>query len=106
MAPPRHRPSIFAILFAVLALLTSITSAVKEGYWIGHIDGQEYLVPDDRRPALYTKDYGDCMGGSLVNVTRFDAAYYKDNMTIVFHLGGETALNNETIMSRSCHVSL
>lgn len=73
---------------------------------MGKIDGQDYLVPDDRRPALYTKDYGDCMGQSLINVTRFDAAYYKDNMTIVFHLGGETALTNETIMSMSSHLLL
>jgi len=39
------------------------------------------------------------MGGSSLNVTRFDAAYYKDNMTILFHLGAETALKNESIMS-------
>lgn len=39
------------------------------------------------------------MGGSSINVTRFDAAYYKDNMTVLFHLGGETALKNESIMS-------
>lgn len=40
------------------------------------------------------------MGGSSLNVTRFDAAYYKDNMTILFHLGAETALKNEAIMSK------
>ncbi|KAF2447029.1 TRP-domain-containing protein [Karstenula rhodostoma CBS 690.94] len=82
----------------VLAFLSPVVSAIQEGYVVGTIGGQEYLVKDDRRPSLYTQDFGDCMGGSSINVTRFDAAYYKDNMTILFHLGGETYLKNETIM--------
>lgn len=98
-----RRQSLFAFLLAVLAFLGSVFSAIPEGYVIGTIDGQEYFVRDDRRPSLYTQDFGDCMGGSSINVTRFDAAYYKDNMTILFHLGGETDLKNETIMSMSCH---
>ncbi|RMZ71020.1 transient receptor potential ion channel [Pyrenophora seminiperda CCB06] len=49
-------------------------------------------------PSLYTADYEDCLGQSAINVTRFDAAYYKDNMTIIFHLEGETALGKEDIM--------
>ncbi|KAL5433279.1 hypothetical protein PMIN06_011742 [Paraphaeosphaeria minitans] len=89
---------LFAFLLLVLALLSPVVSAVQEGYVVGTIGGQEYLVKDDRRPSLYTQDFGDCMGGSSINVTRFDAAYYKDNMTILFHLGGETDLKNETIM--------
>ncbi|KAF1978247.1 TRP-domain-containing protein [Bimuria novae-zelandiae CBS 107.79] len=98
MSPPFRRRSLFALLFDFLAFFDPIVSAARAGYVVGTIDGQEYLVRDDRRPSLYTKDYGDCMGGSLINVTRFDAAYYKDNMTILFHLGGETALKNESIM--------
>ncbi|KAG9831780.1 TRP-domain-containing protein, partial [Aureobasidium melanogenum] len=35
---------------------------------------------------------------SAVNVTRFDAAYYKDNMTVLFHLAGNTAIANESLM--------
>jgi hypothetical protein len=62
------------------------------------IDGERMRVRDDRQPALYTADYGDCLGESAINVTRFDAAYYKDNMTIIFHLEGETALRDEDIM--------
>jgi len=62
------------------------------------VDGKEYLVRDDRQPALFTADYGDCLGESVINVTRFDAAYYKDNMTVLFHLSGETALIREDIM--------
>ncbi|KEQ73592.1 TRP-domain-containing protein, partial [Aureobasidium namibiae CBS 147.97] len=56
------------------------------------------LYPDDRKPSLYTGQFGDCKGSSAVNVTRFDAAYYKDNMTVLFHLAGNTAIANESLM--------
>lgn len=53
----------------------------------------------DRYPALYTGDFGDCMGGqSLINMTSFDAAYYKDNMTVLFNMAGHTNLRNESVM--------
>jgi hypothetical protein len=59
-------------------------------------------LADNRYPALYTGDFGDCMGGSsLLNVTAFDAAYYADNMTVLFHLMGTTNLQNDSIMSTS-----
>lgn len=61
--------------------------------------GTQWLM-DDRKPALYTQDFGDCQGDSLLNVTRFDAAYYKDNMTILFHLEGSSALANESVVRR------
>lgn len=60
--------------------------------------GQTVLLADDRRPSLYTGNYGDCLGSSLINVTRFDAAYYQDNMTVIFHLEGNTALQNESVV--------
>jgi hypothetical protein len=53
----------------------------------------------DRFPALYTGNFGDCMGGqSLINLTSFDAAYYADNMTVLFNLAGTTNLRNESLM--------
>ena len=53
----------------------------------------------DRSPALYTGDFGDCMGGqSLINLTSFDAAYYADNMTVLFNMVGTTNLKNESVM--------
>jgi len=61
-------------------------------------DGQTLYLSDNRQPALFTKNFGDCLGNSLVNVTRFDTAYYKDNMTVLFHLQGNTALANESLM--------
>jgi hypothetical protein len=65
---------------------------------VGIIGGKKFQVRDDRQPSLYTADYGDCLGKSAINVTRFDAAYYKDNLTIIFHLEGKTALRKEDIM--------
>jgi len=62
-------------------------------------EGKTIRLLDSRTPALFTGDFGDCMGGqSLINVTTFDAAYYKDNMTVLFHLAGNTNLQNESIM--------
>lgn len=61
--------------------------------------GETILLADDRKPALYTQNFGDCLGSSLINVTRFDAAYYQDNMTVLFHLEGNTNVANESIMS-------
>jgi hypothetical protein len=92
--------SAFAFLFVILSLLGPALAADKTRYITATVDGQQVQVPDNRRPALYTGKFGDCMGDSSLNVTRFDAAYYKDNMTILFHLGAETALKNESIMSK------
>jgi len=53
----------------------------------------------DRYPALYTGNFGDCMGGqSLINLTSFNAAYYADNMTVLFNMAGSTSLRNESVM--------
>lgn len=61
-------------------------------------DGKPEYLADNRRPALYTDNFGDCLGNSAVNVSRFDAAYYRDNMTIMFHLAGDSAIANESVM--------
>ncbi|TGO46299.1 hypothetical protein BOTNAR_0597g00030 [Botryotinia narcissicola] len=61
--------------------------------------GETVELLDSRTPALFTGNFGDCMGGqSLINVTTFDAAYYADNMTVLFHLAGNTNLQNESVM--------
>jgi meiotic recombination protein REC8 len=86
-----------------LALLASLPSVVASN--ITYVQGTDAngvtrLLADNRFPALYTGDFSDCMGGqSLMNVTAFDAAYYKDNMTVLFHLAGSTNLRNDSIMS-------
>ncbi|KAK5131726.1 hypothetical protein LTR08_000615 [Meristemomyces frigidus] len=61
-------------------------------------DGTTEILADNRQPALYTGNFGDCLGNSLINVTRFDAAYYQDNMTVLFHLQGHSGLMNESLM--------
>lgn len=60
-------------------------------------DGTVALL-DNRRPSIYTQDFGDCAGESIINLTRFDAAYYKDNMTVQFHLAGNTGVLSDAVM--------
>jgi hypothetical protein len=62
--------------------------------------GKTQTLLVDRYPALYTGNFGDCMGGqSLINLTSFDAAYYADNMTVLFNMAGTSSLRNESLMS-------
>jgi hypothetical protein len=91
----------------VLASLPAFARAQAEPtVYNGHLmipytddDGTQWFM-DDRRPALYTQTFGDCQGDSLLNVSRFDAAYYKDNMTVLFHLEGSSALANESVIRK------
>jgi len=63
--------------------------------------GETVTLLTDRYPALYTGNFGDCMGGqSLINLTSFDAAYYADNMTVLFNLAGTSNLRNESLMCK------
>jgi hypothetical protein len=89
---------LFTLWLVFLFCLGTVLAAGEPRYVRAMIEGKAYMVRDDRRPALYTADYGDCLGESVINVTRFDAAYYRDNMTVLFHLGGETALISEDVM--------
>jgi hypothetical protein len=90
--------AVLALWFALLVLSNTAIAQEEPDYVVATIDGKRWRVRDDRQPALYTADFGDCMGESAINVTQFDAAYYRDNMTVLFHLQGETALTNESIM--------
>lgn len=64
-------------------------------------DGNTIELAANRRPALYTQDFGDCQGDSLINVTRFDGAFYKDNMTVTFNFEGQTSIKQDTVMRES-----
>lgn len=95
----------YLIIFVQLLYLFTITSAANVAFYKGQKwvetttnSGEDRWLLDARRPALYTKNFGDCSGNSLINVTRFDAAYYKDNMTVLFHLEGNTNVANESLM--------
>lgn len=88
-------------LIILLSILHIPSVSAKDTKWVEATtdSGEVVYLPDDRKPALYTQNFGDCLGSSTINVTRFDAAYYKDNMTILFHLEGNTAVKNESLMS-------
>lgn len=89
------------LLLVVSILLLPDLTLTNDTLWIQTTNnaGETIYLHDDRQPALYTQDFGDCLGSSLINVTRFDAAYYQDNMTVLFHLEGSTNVANESIMS-------
>jgi hypothetical protein len=61
--------------------------------------GQTVWLRDDRKPALYTDNFGSCLDNGLIDVTRFDAALYHDNMTLMFDIQGTTNLTRDSVMS-------
>ncbi|KAI1452594.1 TRP-domain-containing protein [Annulohypoxylon moriforme] len=94
-----NSPILSALGGLILQLLT--VACAKDTQYISgtSLDGVTTRLALDRTPALYTGDFGDCLGGqSLLNVTKFDAAFYYDNSTILFHLDGTTNIRNESIM--------
>lgn len=93
--------SFLLLLFSFLSLIDFTFSENQQYVQWTTSAGETIYLADDRKPALYTQNFGDCLGSSLVNVTRFDAAYYQDNMTVLFHLEGNTNVANESIMSAS-----
>jgi ML-like domain len=100
-AAPCSRPC--ASLFFLLSWLSLATVALGQIQYIYGTDGGGVTrqLAVNRYPALYTGDFGDCLGDqSLFNVTKFDAAYYADNLTIVFHLDGTSNIKNESLMSK------
>lgn len=102
MALRHHRgaPRLLAILLVFWSLFARAAWAQEVEFVDGvDEDGNTVQVRADRIPSLYTGDYGDCLGGeSLFNVTKFDAALYADNFTVLFHLHGTTNLRREDVM--------
>ena len=97
MMNTRPRPA-WLVVIAFLACLHVVSGAKTRWITYQGEDNEEIFLRDDRRPSLYTANFGDCLGSSSVNVTRFDAAYYKDNMTVLFHLAGNSAITNDSVM--------
>lgn len=93
---------VFQVLAWILAFVPRIMTGDVRAVEATDAAGNTYLVADTRKPALYTQDFGDCLGSSSINVTRFDAAYYQDNMTVLFHLEGNSNVVNESLMSMFC----
>ncbi|KAK5079503.1 hypothetical protein LTR70_009462 [Exophiala xenobiotica] len=91
------RSGFTALLISLLAFNVQPSLATQ---WITYTntDGETLYLDNDRQPSLYTGDYGDCQGDSAITATRWNAAYYKDNMTISFNIEGFTAVANESVM--------
>jgi hypothetical protein len=70
------------------------------------LDGGLREVDVARTPALYTRDFDDCLGGnSLFNITNFDAAYYTSDSTVLFGLVGHTNVRQDNIISLCCSIN-
>lgn len=88
------------LLPTLLALISPAFTAQDTKYVTTYDEyGESVVVRDDRRPSLWTQKFADCSGDPQIAVSRFDAAYYKDNMTVLFHLEASTELNNQSTMS-------
>ena len=90
------------LLLLVFSVLSVVVRAKTEYTYGTDEHGVTRALPLDRYPALYTGDFGDCLGGeSLFNITKFDAGYYADNLTIVMHFDGVSNIKNESLMSKT-----
>ncbi|KAI5917664.1 hypothetical protein F4810DRAFT_716261 [Camillea tinctor] len=87
-------------IFAGVALMVPAICAQETVYINGTgLDGATRQLALDRTPALYTGNFGDCLGGqSLLNVTRFDVGLYYDNSTFLLHLDGTTNIRREDVI--------
>jgi hypothetical protein len=100
----KMRPALVILLSFLTTIQPSFAAKVvidpTSGEWIPYTDNQNQKtwLNNFRKPSLYTGDFGDCMGNSMVNVSRFDAALYKDNMTVLVHWAGTTPLLNQSLM--------
>ncbi|KAG6090169.1 hypothetical protein E4U15_008061 [Claviceps sp. LM218 group G6] len=100
--PSPFRGRVWALLSA-LALTSIVLPAVEARKTIYDRDlglnGTNLNLDASRYPALYSGNFDDCLGGeSLFNVTKFDVAYYADNLTVLFHLDGTTNLRKEDVI--------
>jgi hypothetical protein len=90
-----------------LLLWLSLLCPVLADQYISYTtpQGVPVVLDDDRQPALYTTDFGDCLGRSqsAISLSRFDASLYMDNMTVAFHIGGTTNLSKESVMRMLLH---
>ncbi|KAN0067116.1 Transient receptor potential (TRP) ion channel domain containing protein [Elaphomyces granulatus] len=86
---------IFALLLSPL-LFAGLSDGAQQCIYSRQQAG--ICLSENREPALYTQDFGDCQGDSLIKVTQFNGAYYQDNMTVTWNLRGETSLKNDSVM--------
>ena len=86
-------------MFAVFLTLLPLIFAETQFITAQNSNGQTVRLADDRKPALYTDNFGSCLDQGLVDITRFDAALYADNMTLIFEFAGNTNLTQDSVVS-------
>ncbi|KAH8884297.1 TRP-domain-containing protein [Thozetella sp. PMI_491] len=98
MASSSRTRAFWLSIVSFLAFVSCTESRTARRYEISNYIAKRASLPSGTPPALYTGDFGDCLGGqSLFNVTKFDAAYYAQNLSIVFHLSGASNIRNDTL---------
>ncbi|KAH7176315.1 hypothetical protein EDB81DRAFT_35165 [Dactylonectria macrodidyma] len=104
MFPTKGPRGALYLFLSAVALLPTVLARDKVYINGTDIDGETRELDVSRIPDLYTGDFADCMNGeSLFNITKFDTAYYRDNLTVLFHLSGSTNIRQESLMM---HISL
>jgi len=87
-----------AMLAVFLALLPAVLADDRQFITTQDSEGNTIWLADDRKPALYTDNFGSCLDQGLVEITRFDAALYADNMTLNFEFAGNTNLTRDSVV--------
>lgn len=92
------------LTLAFTALVSFASASANDTVYVAGmgVDEVKRQLDISRYPALYTGNFDDCFAEeSLFSIGRFDAGYYADNLTVVFHLNGITRVRNDSLMSKS-----
>ncbi|KAL6858163.1 hypothetical protein ACO1O0_005619 [Amphichorda felina] len=89
------------LTLAFTALVSFASASANDTVYVAGmgVDEVKRQLDISRYPALYTGNFDDCFAEeSLFSIGRFDAGYYADNLTVVFHLNGITRVRNDSLM--------
>jgi hypothetical protein len=66
--------------------------------------GMNGLTGNRYAPALYSGDFGNCLAGqSPFTITELDILYDAGNKTLVFHVNGTSAFEDEPLLGKKKH---
>lgn len=99
MAQTSLASRLLAVCLVFFAMLPIVLAEDRQFVTTTDSAGNKIWLADDRKPALYTDNFGSCLDQGLVDVTRFDAALYHDNMTLMFDIQGSTNLTRDSVVS-------
>ncbi|KAI5290564.1 hypothetical protein KEM54_001174 [Ascosphaera aggregata] len=96
------RPAIMIVLLLWTSTIVASAQAGSETRWVTATDksGSTINLPDNRKPALYTEEFGSCMENPLLTLDYFEASFFKDNMSLTFQFQGATTLDHDDLMSK------